>query len=107
MKGIKLFLELFREIEETEKRVKQSGEAILDTNELLKNKIKLAELLIDLEYTARENELTKEEKEQIKTGIFRIRERYKIQSGIYVGVELRRKSEGVSYENERNTNTNT
>jgi hypothetical protein len=93
MKGIKLFLELFREIEETEKRVRQSGEAILDTNDLLQNKIKLAEILIDLEYTARENELTEEEKEQIRKGIFRIRERYKIQSGIYVNVELRRGNE--------------
>lgn len=93
MKGIKLFLELFREIEETEKRVRQSGEAILDTNDLLQNKIKLAEILIDLEYTARENELTEEEKEQIRKGIFRIRERYKIQSGIYVNVELKRESE--------------
>ena len=93
MKGIKLFLELFREIEETEKRVRQSGEAILDTNDLLQNKIKLAELLIELEYTARENELTEEEKEQIRKGIFRIRERYKIQSGIYVNVELRRENE--------------
>lgn len=93
MKGIKLFLELFREIEETEKRVRQSGEAILDTNDLLQNKIKLAEILIDLEYTARENELTEEEKEQIRKGIFRIRERYKIQSGIYVNVELKRANE--------------
>lgn len=93
MKGIKLFLELFREIEEAEKRVRQSGEAILDTNDLLQNKIKLAEILIDLEYTARENELTEEEKEQIRKGIFRIRERYKIQSGIYVNVELKRANE--------------
>lgn len=93
MKGIKLFLELFRELEETEKRVRQSGEAILDTNDLLQNKIKLAEILIDLEYTARENELTEEEKEQIRKGIFRIRERYKIQSGIYVNVELKRANE--------------
>lgn len=93
MKGIKLFLELFREIEETEKRVRQSGEAILDTNDLLQNKIKLAELLIDLEYTARENELTEAEKEQIRAGIFKIRERYKIKSGIYVEAELRKSNE--------------
>lgn len=90
MDGIRLFLKLIKEVEKAENRLKQSGEQILDTAELLKAKITIAELLVDLNAIAHAEGMTDEEAAQITDMTTFIRERYKIQSGIYIAAEVKK-----------------